>query len=48
MPRYEWVTTDAFDPSNPVHKHIKKGIEVGDALPDLVTADKVRGLCVLV
>lgn len=32
---YEWCMTDRFDPQNPTHQAIKKGIEEGDALPDI-------------
>jgi len=32
---YEWVTTPAFDATNPEHQRIKHGIEVGDGLPDI-------------
>lgn len=32
---YEWCMTDLFDPNNKTHQAIKKGIEVGDALPDI-------------
>lgn len=32
---YEWAMTDKYDPTNPVHKEIKTGIEVGNALPDV-------------
>jgi len=33
---YEWCLTDAYDPNNPLHTKLKKDIEVGDGLPDLV------------
>ncbi|KAJ8614479.1 hypothetical protein CTAYLR_000863 [Chrysophaeum taylorii] len=33
---YEWCLTDAYDPANPDHRKLKKDIEVGDGLPDLV------------
>lgn len=33
---YEWCLTDKYDPESDVHKRIKKEIEVGDGLPDLV------------
>eukprot|EP00913_Durusdinium_trenchii_P019948 g18749.t1 len=33
---YEWVMTDRFDPANPEHVAIKKGIEIGDGIEDLV------------
>ena len=32
---YEWCLTDAYDGSER-HKKLKKDIEVGDGLPDLV------------
>lgn len=32
---YEWVMTDKYDPKNPRHQEIKKGIEKGNALPDI-------------
>jgi len=32
---YEWVITDKFDNNDPEHVRIKKGIEVGNGLPDL-------------
>jgi sterol 24-C-methyltransferase len=38
---YEWVTTDLYDPANAEHRAIKKGIEVGDSLPDLVSTGEV-------
>jgi len=33
---YEWCLTDKFDPKSEHHQKIKKDIEVGDGLPDLV------------
>mmetsp|Transcript_20113 Transcript_20113/g.64781 ORF Transcript_20113/g.64781 Transcript_20113/m.64781 type:complete len:375 (-) Transcript_20113:488-1612(-) len=33
---YEWCLTDAYDAANPAHRKLKKDIEVGDGLPDLV------------
>jgi len=33
---YEWCLTDLYDPNDPEHKEIKKQIEVGDGLPDLI------------
>lgn len=33
---YEWCLTDKYDPNNEEHRKIKKDIEVGDGLPDLV------------
>jgi len=37
---YEWVMTPKFDPSNKHHIEIKRGIEIGDSLPDLVTQEE--------
>jgi len=34
---YEWVITHRYDDSNPEHHRIKKGIEVGNGLPELET-----------
>jgi len=33
---YEWCLTDKYDGKNEHHRRIKKDIEVGDGLPDLV------------
>lgn len=32
---YEWIITDKYDENDPEHVKIKKGIEVGNGLPDL-------------
>jgi len=32
---YEWVVTEKYDPNNPDHVRVKKGIEVGNGVPDL-------------
>jgi sterol 24-C-methyltransferase len=32
---YEWCLTKKYDKNNPEHRAIKKGIEEGDALPDI-------------
>jgi sterol 24-C-methyltransferase len=32
---YEWCLTPKYDDANPEHRAIKKGIEIGDGLPDL-------------
>jgi len=32
---YEWVMTDAWDSTNPEHKAIAHGIEVGDGIPEM-------------
>ncbi|KAF8754524.1 putativecycloartenol-C-24-methyltransferase 1 [Rhizoctonia solani] len=34
---YEWCMTDAWDPSNPAHKEIVHGIEVGNGIPEMRT-----------
>lgn len=33
---YEWCLTDKYDKNNAIHRKIKKDIEVGDGLPDMV------------
>eukprot|EP01100_Stratorugosa_tubuloviscum_P000362 TRINITY_DN1079_c0_g1_i1.p1 TRINITY_DN1079_c0_g1~~TRINITY_DN1079_c0_g1_i1.p1 ORF type:complete len:343 (+),score=181.93 TRINITY_DN1079_c0_g1_i1:221-1249(+) len=38
---YEWCLTPYFDPSNAEHQKIKKGIEVGNGLPDIETQEMV-------
>eukprot|EP01090_Pellita_catalonica_P012533 TRINITY_DN2745_c0_g1_i1.p1 TRINITY_DN2745_c0_g1~~TRINITY_DN2745_c0_g1_i1.p1 ORF type:complete len:396 (-),score=66.25 TRINITY_DN2745_c0_g1_i1:1140-2159(-) len=38
---YEWVMTDNYDPKNEKHVAIKKGIELGNGLPDLAPIDHV-------
>jgi sterol 24-C-methyltransferase len=38
---YEWIVTDKYDPANRQHKRIKEGIEVGNGLPTLATAEEV-------
>lgn len=38
---YEWCMTDRYDPNNPTHVEIKKGIERGNALPDIVPTEEV-------
>jgi sterol 24-C-methyltransferase len=37
----DWCLTDRFDPDNPEHQSIKKGIEEGNGLPDLPTSKSV-------
>jgi sterol 24-C-methyltransferase len=32
---YDWVMTELYDSKNPEHVRIRKGIEVGNALPDI-------------
>jgi sterol 24-C-methyltransferase len=43
---YEWVMTDKYDPKNAEHVAIKKGIELGNGLPDLAPspADVINAL----
>ena len=41
MATYDWVVTSKYDPSNPLHVKTKKGIEYGDALPDIITAEEI-------
>jgi len=38
---YEWCLTDKFEPENRFHLKVKKGIEEGDALPDIATINQV-------
>jgi sterol 24-C-methyltransferase len=38
---YEWCMTDAFDASSVEHRRIKRAIERGDGLPDLVRMSEV-------
>jgi len=38
---YEWVVTEKYDASKPDHVALKKGIEVGNGLPDLETPDVI-------
>ncbi|KAG8972523.1 Delta(24)-sterol C-methyltransferase, partial [Tulasnella sp. 427] len=39
---YEWVMTDAWDPSIPEHKAIAHGIEIGDGIPEMRTRKDAR------
>lgn len=42
---YEWCTTDRYRPESAEHQAIKKGIEKGNALPDLAsTSDVIAAL----
>ncbi|GMF08395.1 unnamed protein product [Ambrosiozyma monospora] len=36
---YEWVMTDKYDESNPEHRKIAYGIEIGDGIPKMFSAD---------
>mmetsp|Transcript_30981 Transcript_30981/g.54344 ORF Transcript_30981/g.54344 Transcript_30981/m.54344 type:complete len:372 (-) Transcript_30981:44-1159(-) len=38
---YEWLMTDKYDPKNEQHKIIKRGIEHGDGLPELIGVPEV-------
>lgn len=37
---YDWCLTDRYDATNPHHRSVKKGIEEGDALPDILSCDE--------
>lgn len=36
---YEWVMTKKYDPKDEYHRRVKHGIELGDGLPEMETAD---------
>jgi len=38
---YDWVITDKCDLNNPEHVRLKKGIELGNGLPDLIKPSQV-------
>jgi len=38
---YDWLITDKYDPNNPEHVRIKKDIELGNSLPDLLRPEDV-------
>ena len=38
---YEWVSTPAYDETNPTHKELLHGIEVGNGLPTITGASGV-------
>jgi len=38
---YDWVITDKYDASNPEHLRLKKSIELGNGLPDLITPTEI-------
>jgi len=38
---YDWVITDKYDPNNPEHVSLKKGIELGNGLPDLIKPGEI-------
>ncbi len=39
---YEWCMTDAYDKSNPEHRRIAHGIEVGDGIPEMRSIAQAR------
>lgn len=39
---YEWCMTDKWDESNPHHKEVAHGIEVGDGIPEMRTLHAAR------
>lgn len=39
---YEWVLTDKFDESNPYHREIAYGIEIGDGIPKMYSEKVAR------
>lgn len=39
---YDWIVTDKFDPNNKEHVRIKKEIELGNGIPDLLTGDQIH------
>jgi len=38
---YEWCLTSNYDPENPLHQDVKKGIEEGTGLPDVASCEEV-------
>jgi len=38
---FDWIVTDKYDAKNKTHLSIKEGIEVGNGLPELATAESV-------
>jgi sterol 24-C-methyltransferase len=38
---YDWCVTDVYDPNDSNHVRIKKGIELGNGLPDLKTPSEI-------
>lgn len=45
---YEWVMTDAWDPSIPSHKAVAHGIEVGDGIAEMRNTANARNALVKV
>lgn len=39
---YEWLMTEDYDPENEEHNKIKKGIEIGNGIAELVSIDVVK------
>lgn len=38
---YEWCTTDAYEPHDPIHRQLKFDIEQGNSLPELATMEQI-------
>jgi len=38
----DWVMTKTFDPTNPAHQRMKRGIEHGDGLPEMITQQEAE------
>mmetsp|Transcript_34758 Transcript_34758/g.78044 ORF Transcript_34758/g.78044 Transcript_34758/m.78044 type:complete len:383 (-) Transcript_34758:95-1243(-) len=38
---YEWGLTDKYQPESEAHRHLKKQIEIGDGLPDLIPTTEI-------
>jgi len=38
---YDWVVTDKYDPNNPTHVKLKKGIELGNGVADLLSPSEI-------
>lgn len=42
---YEWLMSDKYDPTNPKHREIKHGIEIGDGIANMVNiAEGLRAI----
>lgn len=39
---YEWCMTDSFDASNPRHKEVQHGIELGNGIPEMRPIQQAR------
>lgn len=38
---YEWAMTDKYNPANPSHVQVKEGIEIGNALPPILSHTEI-------